>query len=68
MARDLARVNLDVFLGEDFDAIVTNAAGCGSTLKEYDHLFPADAPEHKRALRFAPKCATSPNFWTNLVW
>src|SRR6202045_2434858 len=32
-ARSLARVNLDVFLRDDFDAVVTNAAGCGSTLK-----------------------------------
>ena len=52
VARDLARVNLGVFLGEEFDAIVTSAAGCGSTLKEYDHLFPADAPEHQRAQSF----------------
>ncbi len=38
LARDLARQNLDVFLREPFDAILTNAAGCGSTLKEYAHL------------------------------
>jgi glycolate oxidase iron-sulfur subunit len=55
VARDLARVNIDVFLGGEFDAIVTNAAGCGSTLKEYDHLFPADAPEHVKARAFQTK-------------
>ena len=49
VARDLARVNLGVFLRENFDAILTNAAGCGSTLKEYEHLFPADAPEREQA-------------------
>src|SRR5207302_1643503 len=49
VARQLARVNLGVFLSEDFDAVVTNAAGCGSTLKEYDQLFAADDPEHARA-------------------
>src|ERR1700761_6333015 len=38
-ARDLARKNLLAFAGDGFDAIITNAAGCGSTLKEYDHLF-----------------------------
>ncbi|MGH9795495.1 MAG: (Fe-S)-binding protein [Candidatus Acidiferrales bacterium] len=42
-ARELARKNLDVFLRGEFDAIVTNAAGCGSTLKEYSHLFASDA-------------------------
>jgi glycolate oxidase iron-sulfur subunit len=55
VARDLARVNLGVFLGREFDAIVTNAAGCGSTLKEYDHLFPVGAPEHERAQTFRCK-------------
>ena len=38
-ARELARKNLAAFPLGAFDAIVTNAAGCGSTLKEYDHLF-----------------------------
>jgi glycolate oxidase iron-sulfur subunit len=52
VARDLARVNLGVFLRENFDAILTNAAGCGSTLKEYPHLFPSDAPEQKLAREF----------------
>ncbi len=46
VAADLARANLAAFLAEPFDAIVTNAAGCGSTLKEYDQLFPADTSEH----------------------
>jgi glycolate oxidase iron-sulfur subunit len=43
-ARELARKNLQAFPSGDFDAIVTNAAGCGSTLKEYSHLFTADEP------------------------
>jgi glycolate oxidase iron-sulfur subunit len=55
VARDLARVNLGVFLRETFDAILTNAAGCGSTLKEYGHLFPAEAPEHASARAFQAK-------------
>ncbi len=42
VARELARKNLDAFLAEPFDAIITNAAGCGSTLKEYTHLFLED--------------------------
>src|SRR5579859_6829493 len=41
VARSLARINLNVFLGDEFDAVITNAAGCGSTLKEYEHLFAA---------------------------
>ena len=40
-------------LAGGFDAIVTNAAGCGSTLKEYGELL-ADDPEYAgRARRFS---------------
>jgi glycolate oxidase iron-sulfur subunit len=55
VARELARVNLDVFLREDFDAIVTNAAGCGSTLKEYEQLFTTDEPAYHAAHAFRAK-------------
>ena len=34
---------------------MTNAAGCGSTLKEYDHLFTADEAEYRQAADFAKK-------------
>ena len=54
-ARELARNNLGAFQLEDFDAIVTNAAGCGSTLKEYGHLFSRDEPEFAEARAFAAK-------------
>jgi glycolate oxidase iron-sulfur subunit len=49
IARQLARRNLDVFLRDEFDAVVTNAAGCGSTLKEYEQLFPAEDPPQEQA-------------------
>jgi glycolate oxidase iron-sulfur subunit len=52
-ARELARKNLAAFRKGDFDAILTNAAGCGSTLKEYDHLFSAGEPEHSAAVAFS---------------
>jgi glycolate dehydrogenase iron-sulfur subunit len=55
IARQLARTNLGVFLGDDFDAVITNAAGCGSTLKEYDQLFAADDPAHEKAHEFRGK-------------
>lgn len=42
-ARECARANLQAF--EDVDAIVINAAGCGSTLKEYGHLLGTDRAE-----------------------
>ncbi len=39
----------------DIDAIVTNTAGCGSTLKEYNQLFSSDSPHAPRAHEFAHK-------------
>jgi glycolate oxidase iron-sulfur subunit len=55
VARELARKNLAAFRAGDFDAIVTNAAGCGSTLKEYDRLLSLDEPEHQQAVAFGAK-------------
>src|ERR1700728_1216180 len=37
-ARELARKNIDALLDGGYDAIITNAGGCGSTLKEYGEL------------------------------
>ncbi len=51
-ARQLARQNIDTMSG-DYDAIITNAAGCGTTLKEYGHLLSDDQAYRDRAIRFA---------------
>ena len=45
LARRLARQNILTFLAEDYDAIITNAAGCGSVLKEYSQLFEEEQRE-----------------------
>ncbi|HMD44360.1 MAG TPA: (Fe-S)-binding protein [Candidatus Acidoferrum sp.] len=65
-ARQLARNNIAAFAKEHFDAIVTNAAGCGSTLKEYDHLFSADEPEHSSAASFCHKMRDVTEFLATL--
>lgn len=54
-ARELARRNIQAFLAEDCDAIVTNAAGCGSTMKEYGELLAGDAENAERAHAFASR-------------
>ncbi len=54
-ARALARRNIDALLDDRFDAIVTNAAGCGSTLKEYGDLLAEDSAYAAKAKRFAAK-------------
>jgi glycolate oxidase iron-sulfur subunit len=54
-ARELARHNINIFLGGDYDAIVTNAAGCGSNMKEYDDLLENDPAYLGRAKEFKAK-------------
>jgi len=54
-ARNLARKNIEVFLGADYDAVITNAAGCGSTLKEYHDLLEHDSAYAERAKEFVAK-------------
>ncbi|HOL70142.1 MAG TPA: (Fe-S)-binding protein [Bryobacteraceae bacterium] len=52
-ARRLARRNIDAIPAADFDAIITNAAGCGSTLKEYHELLADDSAYAARAAAFS---------------
>jgi glycolate oxidase iron-sulfur subunit len=65
-ARELARTNMKAFAGGEFDAILTNAAGCGSTLKEYDRLFADDEPEHAKAVAFQHKVRDVTEFLAEL--
>jgi glycolate oxidase iron-sulfur subunit len=53
-ARRLARQNIDAVLNDPagFDAVITNAAGCGSTLKEYDELLEHDPAYAAKARKF----------------
>jgi glycolate oxidase iron-sulfur subunit len=52
-AQELARRNLHVF-PQDVDAIITNAAGCGSGMKEYGLLFKG-SPDEEAANAFTRK-------------
>lgn len=51
-ARKLARKNIDALAEAGYDAILTNAGGCGSTLKEYDELLEHDPAYAARARKF----------------
>ncbi len=53
--RELARRNIEAFEGLGVDTIISNAAGCGSTLKEYDHLLHDDPAWRERAAAFTAK-------------
>jgi glycolate oxidase iron-sulfur subunit len=52
----LARRTIEVFERAGVDTIVTNAAGCGSNVKEYGHLLRDDPQYAGRARAFAAKC------------
>jgi glycolate oxidase iron-sulfur subunit len=65
-ARQLARANLEAFSREGCDAIVTNAAGCGSTLKEYTHLFSNQDEWKQRAQEFSRKVRDISEFLVEL--
>ena len=54
-SRKLARNNIQVFLKGDYDAIITNAAGCGSHMKEYDDLMEHDPAFAEQAKLFRAK-------------
>ena len=55
-ALELARRTIDAFEAAGVDAVVINAAGCGSTMKEYGHLLRDDPHYAAKAQAFATKC------------
>ncbi len=54
-ARRQARRNIDAMLSHEYNEIVTNAAGCGSTMKEYAGLLSEDADYANRAGEFTAR-------------
>jgi len=55
-AIELARQTIDAFERAEVDTIVTNAAGCGSNVKEYGHLLRDDPEYAAHAKAFSAKC------------
>ena len=55
-AAAMARRLIDAFDAADVDIIVVNAAGCGSTLKQYGELLRDDPLYASRAAALAEKC------------
>jgi len=54
-ARDLAKHNIEVFERANVDRIAVNAAGCGSSMKEYGELLHDDPAWADRARAFSAK-------------
>ncbi len=65
-ARNLARRNVDAFLGEPVDAVVVASAGCGSRMKEYAHLLEGDDEYSGRAKRLGGMVKDVHEFLANL--
>src|ERR1700733_11133686 len=55
-AAHFARQMIQSFESANVDTIVINAAGCGSTMKEYGHLLRDDPAWAERAAAFSAKC------------
>jgi len=65
-AQELARKLIDVFEKADVETIIINAAGCGSTVKEYGYLLRDDPSYSQLARRFASKCKDISEFLAEL--
>jgi len=65
-AVQLARQTIDAFEKAQVDAVIINAAGCGSNVKEYGHLLRDDPEYAERAKAFAAKCRDVSEFLSEL--
>nr|WP_198004833.1 heterodisulfide reductase-related iron-sulfur binding cluster [Rubrobacter xylanophilus] len=61
-----ARRTIDTFEREDLDYVIVNAAGCGSTMKEYGHLLRDDPEYAGRAERFSSRVRDISEFLAEL--
>jgi glycolate dehydrogenase iron-sulfur subunit len=66
--RQLARHNIDVFEPYNCDVIIINSAGCGSNLREYDHLLRDDPVYATRASAFSSKVRDISEFLVSIDW
>jgi glycolate oxidase iron-sulfur subunit len=65
-AQGYARRLIDTFEAAGVDAVVVNAAGCGSSMKEYAELLDGDPVYAERAARFAARVRDVSEFLAEL--
>ena len=65
-AREFARSLIQRFEGSELDAILVNAAGCGSNLKDYGRIFAGDPEWAGRASAFSAKVRDITEFLAGL--
>jgi glycolate dehydrogenase iron-sulfur subunit len=66
LVREQARQNIALFEQADVEAIVTDCATCGSTLKEYGHLLDDEPEWAERAAAFSKKVRDVSEFLTEI--
>ena len=66
LARQLARKQIDQFAPDQFDAIISNAGGCGSHLKHYETLL-ADDPLYRDRAALWDKKLKDIHEWLALI-
>ena len=62
----LARQLIDTFERAKVDAVITNAAGCGSNVKDYGYLLRDDPQYRERAANFSRRCRDVTELLTGL--
>jgi len=67
LAQQLARRNIEQFPPGKFDAIITNAGGCGSHLKHFSHLLADDSLYAARAAQWDAKVKDI-HEWLAEIW
>jgi glycolate oxidase iron-sulfur subunit len=65
-AQRFARRTIDVFDAAGVDTVVVNAAGCGSSMKEYGHLLRDDPSYAERAREFSARVRDVSEFLAEL--
>ncbi len=65
-AAGFARKAIETFEQAGVDAVIVNAAGCGSAMKEYGHLFPGDPGWTQRAAALSAKVRDFSEFLAGL--
>lgn len=54
-AIELAKRNIDIYSKYEYDYLVSNSAGCGAFMKEYEHLLSEDEKYKEKAKIFSSK-------------
>ena len=65
-AAAFARTTIELFEQAGVDAVIVNAAGCGSAMKEYEHVLAGDAGWARRATAFRAKVRDFSEFLAEL--